>query len=123
MPRPGAQTPAAASVWGIIMATLPLDPLATGSVDIAGNEVPIRSLSRPEGIRLQTFQGHEDDAEAYIVAASTGVTDDEARAWLAAVSIETGGRMVDAILQLSGLMDPRAGSTRGRPNRRSSSEP
>jgi len=103
---------------------LPIKPLPTGSVTIEGTDVPIRSLSRSEVLRLRTFDGREDDAEPFIVAASTGVTEDEARDWLGSVDVVTGGELVGAILTLTGLStDPQTGSTGEGPAERPSSEP
>lgn len=106
------------------MATLPVKPLPTGSVTIEGTDVPIRSLSRSEVVRLRTFEGNEDDAEPFIVAAGAGVTEDEARTWLGSVDVVTGGELVFSILRLTGLAsDPQAGSTGEGPAERPSSEP
>ncbi|MEN2251242.1 hypothetical protein, partial [Enterococcus faecium] len=71
--------------------SLPVSPLATGSVDINGTPVPLRSLSRAEAIKLQTFRGRADEAEPFILSCATGVTVEEATAWLASVNLETGG--------------------------------
>lgn len=91
--------------------TLPSKPLPTGSVTIAGTEVPIRALSRTEVVRLRTFEGNEVEAEPFVVACATGETDEAARVWLGSVDVETGGELIDAVLRLTGLLDPQKGST------------
>ena len=105
------------------MPKLPPSPLATGTHTVNGVEVAIRSLSRTEAIRMQSFVGHEDEAETHVLSCATGVTEDEAREWLASVDLETGGELIEAILRLSGLLDPRAGSTRAQTSNEVSSEP
>jgi len=87
--------------------TLPAVPLATGTVDVAGSPVAIRSLSRSAVIALSGF----DDttaAEAHIVSKGTGATEDEARAWLDSVDAKTGDALLTAIAIISGIRKPRA---------------
>lgn len=103
---------------------LPAKPLPTGSITIEGTEVPLRALSRSEVVRLRRFDGNEDDAEPFIVAAGAGVTEDEARTWLGSIDVETGGALVFEVLRLTGLAsDPQKGSTGEGPAERPSSEP
>lgn len=80
---------------------LPVHPLATGSVTIAGADVPIRSLSRLEVLALSDLD--TASAEVFMVARSTGSSDDEARAWLDSVDAPTAGGLLEAIGELSGL--------------------
>ena len=85
--------------------TLPSVPLATGSVEVGGSSVAIRSLSRTEVVSL----GQLDDltaAEVLIVSKGTGVTEDEARAWLDSVSAETANALLRAIAVISGIRQP-----------------
>lgn len=103
--------------------TLPAEPLRTGSVTIAGTEVPIRALARSEVLHMRSFRESEDDAEPYVIACGTGVTIDEARAWLASVSLETGGSLIEGIFNLTGLLDPQEGSIGEGPDAQPSSEP
>ena len=105
------------------MALPELDPLPVGTVTIKGTDVPIRSLSRTEFVHLQSFDGNEDEAEPYIVACATGITVDDARAWLATADFVTGGKIIEAILRLTGASNPQAGSTGEGPSERPSSEP
>ena len=102
---------------------LPDVPLPTGSVTIGGTDVPIRSLARSEVLRIRSFVGAEDDAEPFIVACGTGCTPEEATAWLGAVELDVGGVLVEAILALTGLLDPQEGATGDGPDARSTSAP
>lgn len=91
--------------------TLPSKPLPTGSVTIAGTEVPIRALSRSEVLRLRSFEDNEDAAEPFVVSCATGVSVEEATAWLGSIDVVTGGALIEAVFKLTGLADPQAGST------------
>lgn len=107
------------------MSTLPIKPLPTGTVSIAGTDVPIRAMSRAEVTKFQTFEGREDEAEPFVIAAGTGCTEDEAREFLASTDLVTGGDLLIAIFRLTGLAssDPQTGSTGEGPAERPSSEP
>jgi len=80
---------------------LPTPPLATGTVAIDGTDVPIRSLSRDEVVRLADLD--TTAAEVLIIASGTGVPADEAEAWRKAVDATTARTLLDAIGVLSGL--------------------
>lgn len=104
--------------------TLPIKPLPTGTVTIEGTDVPIHGLSRADVMRLRNFKGNEDEAEPFVIAAGTGVSEDEAREWLGSVDLITGGRLLEAIFALTGLTtDPQPGSIGDGPAERPSSEP
>lgn len=83
--------------------SLPVVPLPRGSVEIAGELVTFRSLSRSEALHMQTFRGREDEAEIHLLVCGTGVTSDEAKAWRDSVDTETAGILIDAIINVSGL--------------------
>lgn len=83
--------------------SLPIKPLAWDSVEIAGEKVRYRSLSRAEALRMGTFAGREDEAEVFILTCGTGCTEDEARAFRDGNDTETAGLLVDGIIILSGL--------------------
>lgn len=97
-------------------------PLAAGTVTIGDTEYTYRSLSRRQALRIKTFAGREDEAEAFMISAATGVSEEAAMAWLDAVDTDDGSILIDAIVEISGL-DPQAGSTRSGRSRRPSSEP
>jgi hypothetical protein len=82
---------------------LPISPLATGSVEIGGQTVGYRSLSRAEALKLNDYQGRADDAELFLLVTSTGCTEDEARAFREGNDLKTAGLLIDGILILSGL--------------------
>ena len=89
--------------------TLPTVRLRTGSVTIAGTDVPIRALSRLEVLRVAEMDNVE--AEPYILSCAAGVPLEEATTWLQSVDADTGNIVGQAILRLSATMDPPAGST------------
>ena len=89
--------------------SLPIEPLATGSVTIAGESVPIASLSRADVIRLAGMGDNPEDAETLMIAHGTGVSDDEARAWRTKVDAKTAERLLDAVAVLSGIRTAKPG--------------
>jgi hypothetical protein len=82
---------------------LPAVPLDTGTVEVGGADVAIRSLSRTEVVSLAKFGDDTSSAEIFMLARATGVTEDEAREWLDKVSAETAGDLLGAIGRISGL--------------------
>lgn len=82
---------------------LPINPLPTDSVEIAGQRVEIRSLSRAQALRLREFVGREDEAEVFLLVCGTGCTEDEARAFREGNDATTAGVLVDAIIAVSGM--------------------
>ncbi len=86
---------------------LPIPALPSGSIDLGGGAVvEYRSLSRAQAMKLQGYKGREDQAEDWIVACGLGITVKEAHAWRDAVPFDVGGRLVDAIIEISGLEKP-----------------
>ena len=82
---------------------LPLTPMPTGSVTIAGTAVPIRSLSRGERLELATFEDDYRGAEVFIVAAGTDTPLEDAKTWLYQTSPEDADALIAGITELSGL--------------------
>jgi len=82
---------------------LPVVPLATGSVEVGGADVPIRSLSRSEVVGLTKYGDDTTSAEVFMVAKSCGLSEDEARAWLDATDAATAGELLKAIARISGI--------------------
>jgi len=82
---------------------LPVVPLGRGTVEIGGETVEFRSLSRSQALQLNSFKGREDEAEVFILMGGTGCSEDEARAFRDGNDTETAGILIDAILILSGL--------------------
>lgn len=87
------------------MTVLPAVPLGTGTAEVAGSEVPIRSLSRAEVLRMRALVD-SGDSEAFVIARGTGCTDDEAAAWLDSTDNDTAKALVEAILSMSGFRRP-----------------
>lgn len=90
---------------------LPIPPLGTSTVEIAGEQVPITSLSRDAVVSLTRFGDDTSAAEVYILSAGCGITEAEATAWRKAVDAPTAGKLLDAIAVVSGIRrasDPEA---------------
>lgn len=85
--------------------SLPEIALPTDTVTIAGQEIPIRSLSRQEAIDLQKYQTDADEGEVYMIACATGLDMDEVRAWRKATPTMAVQPLMEAIVSLSGLDD------------------
>jgi hypothetical protein len=90
---------------------LPIAPLATGEVTIAGSVVTFHSLSRAQALQLNDYRGREDEAEVFILVAGTGCSEAEAIAFREGNDTDTAGLLIDGILIVSGLAeadDPKA---------------
>ena len=85
--------------------TLPVGKLGTDTVQINGSAIEIRSLSMTEALGLDAFSNRKAEAPAYLIEKATGVTPEEATAFLDSHNIEDGVVLVNAILTLSGLDD------------------
>jgi len=85
--------------------TLPDLPLPTSTVAVGDAKVEIRGLSRAEALRLPTFEGDLETTENFILACGAEVTEDEARTWRNSVSPDDAGTVIDAICELSGLVE------------------
>lgn len=84
---------------------LPVKPLATDIVSVAGESITIRSLSRAEALHMRTIVAADGDAEAYVIAKATSETLEDAATWLDKVDNQTATDLVAAILKLSALVD------------------
>lgn len=83
--------------------SLPYVPLPTDVVQVAGQEVKVRGLSRAEVLAIQ---GRDYEwSDNYILACGAGVTEEEAREWRNAVPPDVGAAVVDRICELSGLVE------------------
>lgn len=88
------------------MSALPTIALPTNSVEVGGQPVKFRSLSRKEAMHLtQDFRDNPDAAEVFILAAGVGVTEAEAEEWRNSTDPIEAGKVIDGILILSGLAD------------------
>lgn len=104
--------------------TLPTKPMPTRTIDIDGQALDVRGLSRTEAMHFTTgftpdampdtlVGARADLAETYLVSKGTGVTEDEAAAWRDSTDSEAVGLVVDTVLELSALIksgesDPKA---------------
>lgn len=82
---------------------LPIKPLPTDELEINGQRVEYRSLSRAQALKVHEFVGREDEAEVYLLMCGTGCTEEEARAFREGNDAETAGLLIDAIIVISGL--------------------
>ena len=82
---------------------LPTVPLARSSIEIGGEAVEFRSLSRSEVIELGEMTGDAGTAEVYVLARACGITEAEAQAWRDEVDATTAGDLLAAIREVSGL--------------------
>ena len=86
------------------MSDLPLVTLPNGSF----TEGPLKgveyhSLSRSQAMKLQSFQGREDEAEDFLISCALDMSVDAAHAWRDSVHLSVAGELVDAIITISGL--------------------
>jgi hypothetical protein len=72
-------------------------------VEVNGEPVAFRSLSRAEAMQLQDLRGREDEAEVLILSWATGCTPEEASAFRDSTPAKEAGKLTDAILIFSGL--------------------
>ena len=86
---------------------LPLIPLPTTTVDVGGQQITIRSLSRGERLALAELELDARGVEAYIVGRSTDTDDATAAAWLASVTPGVADTLITATMEWSGLIAPR----------------
>jgi hypothetical protein len=84
---------------------LPVKPLATRDVTIAGTTVTIRSLSRAEVIKLGELEGDQEAAELLMLVSGTACTEEEARTFRAETDAPTAEILLEEIATLSGIRD------------------
>lgn len=83
---------------------LPITTLATSTVTIGGEDIPIRSMSRRETLLLGEFDGGDKNAaEVFILQCGTGCSEEEATAFRDGNDARTAGLLIDGIAYLSGL--------------------
>lgn len=82
---------------------LPVKPLPESSVEVNGERVDFRSLSRAEAMKLQDYRGREDEAEIMVVSWATSISADEVAAFRESTPAKVFGVLTDAILVFSGL--------------------
>lgn len=88
---------------------LPAIPLPSGEVEIGGQRVTFRALSRARTVELSRFRDadgetvHAVEAERFIVAHALGVSEEEAGAWLEEIPAPEAQVLMEAIAELSGI--------------------
>jgi hypothetical protein len=82
---------------------LPIPALPSDTLEIEGMSVPYHSLSRSQALKVHSFVGREDEAETYILSCGVDVSLEEAQAWRESVDVATAGKLIDAIIIISGL--------------------
>jgi len=89
---------------------LPVGQLAKGSVNVNGQVVEYRSLSRKEVLKCGTaYKDDIDGAENFILVCGTGCTEEEAIAFRENTDPTEAGKLIDGIIYLSGLATPENG--------------
>jgi hypothetical protein len=90
---------------------LPIKPLPTDAVEVNGESVEFHALSRTDALKVSTqFADRADEAEVFMLSRATGVSEDEARAWLGTTDLTEAGKLINGIIFLSGLADPPEGN-------------
>jgi hypothetical protein len=83
--------------------SLPNLPLAAATLEVEGQTVSYRSLSRAQALKLSDYMGNMEAQDNFVIACGFGVSEDEARTWRDSTSFENVQKFTDAILELSGL--------------------
>lgn len=87
---------------------LPKTSLPTQVVQVAGQDVQIRGMSRAEVHKIGTDL---EAAEAVVISFACDVTVEEAQAWLGSTSADDAQVLIEAVIALSGLGDAPKGSS------------
>lgn len=87
---------------------LPKIALPSSSIELGGERVEFHSLSRSQALKLNGYQGREDEAEDFMLASALDVSLEEAHEWRDSTDLETVGQLIDAVIELSGLTGPKA---------------
>lgn len=90
--------------------TLPVGQLAKGKIEINGEVVEIRSLSRREAVKIATdYSDDADGGEVFILMCGTGCTEDEAVAFRDNTDPMVAAKLIEGIARLSGIPIPENG--------------
>lgn len=84
---------------------LPHVPLPTETIEVAGEKLELRALSRAEVLRFQSLGSDYDKAETFFVAQGTGFSEEEVKAWREQTPARVVDELVEAIARLTGLGD------------------
>lgn len=86
--------------------TLPIGTLASASVEVDGVDIVIHSMSRGQVIVLGTLEGHNDQADNYILMCGSDASEEEAQSFRDTHDAKTAGLVIDAIMKLSDISPP-----------------
>lgn len=86
---------------------LPKVAIARDQVEIGGQTVDFRALTRAEALKVGTaYKDDPDSAESFILACGVDCTIEEARTWRNSTPMSEAGKLIDGIIVLSGLATP-----------------
>jgi len=84
--------------------SLPNLPLRKRTIDVGGETVSVRGLSRAEAVQATALLATSvEEMEIFIISVVFGVEIDEAADWYASASQGGAGVILDAVADLSGL--------------------
>ncbi len=90
------------------MGNLPKPKVRTGSVDIDGEPLELRGLTRGEFLQVgKAAEAEPETADPTMFAFAASVSYDEAKAWLDEAPIEATISVMEKCLELSGLASPK----------------
>lgn len=82
---------------------LPSVPLPSTEVEIGGQKIQVRSLSRKDLVHLaSTLKDDPDSQENFSIAVATGVTLEDAAKWRETTGFAEVQKLLDAIVEVSG---------------------
>lgn len=82
---------------------LPISQLPTTEIEINGETIKIRALSRREAFKLAEFKDDPDAGEAFILSCATGDSIEAANYFRDNSDTDTVGKLIDAVIDFSGL--------------------
>lgn len=83
--------------------SLPKIALPTRELDIEGQPLTVRGLSRAEAHSMRGFGDDLVGAEAYVISTCCGVTTVDAAAWIADSPTHVVNLVLESVFELSGL--------------------
>lgn len=102
---------------------LPSAPLARGTVEIAGQTVAIRSLTRAEALAMRELASLPDAnraGEVFLIAHGVDISDEEALAWWETSDPMAVQKLIEAVAAVSRLMGSDGKAPNSQPSARSS---
>lgn len=88
------------------MGHLPKSKVPTKLLDFDGEKVSVKGLTRAETVRIgQLANSAPEYVDTVVIALGCDVTEAEAEEWLKTAALQDTQRLVEAVLELSGLGD------------------